>query len=239
MEKNGVKKTLTDVFTDLKIDPNHISAHLLDVRADSSTFQRFDNFNSLYNPFGESTLRTIFLKTGNYIKGKYFAELTKEIFAANEHTNKKTEYRVSIYGRSPNEWHDLAQWVKTFDVRSPSNRWLIQVPRIYSGFRSSNLIKSFKQYLDNIFVPLLEVTKNPAADPDLDAFLEDVSGFDSVDDESKIDIHIPKGIVSPEEWTAETNPPYLYYMYYMYRNITILNYYRSYRGLRKNYKYII
>lgn len=30
-----------------------------------------------YNPVGESTLREIFIKTDNYIGGKYFAEVIK------------------------------------------------------------------------------------------------------------------------------------------------------------------
>lgn len=51
-----------------------------------------------------------------------------------------------------------------------------------------------------------------------------VTGFDSVDDESKHSGHMfctksPK----PEEWTAEKNPSYTYYIYYMYANIMVLN----------------
>ena len=32
---------------------------------------------SRYNPVGESTLREIFIKTDNYVGGKYFAEVLK------------------------------------------------------------------------------------------------------------------------------------------------------------------
>lgn len=57
----------------------------------------------------------------------------------------------------------------------------------------------------------------------LNVFLQ-VTGFDSVDDESKHSDHIftyksPK----PEEWTTEENPPYTYYLFHMYANIMVLN----------------
>lgn len=51
-----------------------------------------------------------------------------------------------------------------------------------------------------------------------------VTGFDSVDDESKHSGHMfstksPK----PEEWDIVKNPSYTYYIYYMYANIAVLN----------------
>lgn len=42
---------------------------------DRNTFHRFDKFNAKYNPIGESRLREVFLKTDNYLNGKYFAEI--------------------------------------------------------------------------------------------------------------------------------------------------------------------
>ena len=36
-------------------------------------------FNLKYNPAGQSRLREIFLKTDNHVKGRYLAELTKEV----------------------------------------------------------------------------------------------------------------------------------------------------------------
>ena len=44
---------------------------------DKNTFHRFDKFNAKYNPIGESRLREIFIKTDNYMGGRYFAELIK------------------------------------------------------------------------------------------------------------------------------------------------------------------
>lgn len=49
---------------------------------------------------GESRLREIFLKTDNFIRGKYLAELTKEVIADLEESKyQMAEYRVSIYGK--------------------------------------------------------------------------------------------------------------------------------------------
>lgn len=49
------------------------------VLQDRNTFHRFDKFNAKYNPIGESRLREVFLKTDNYLNGKYFAEIIQVI----------------------------------------------------------------------------------------------------------------------------------------------------------------
>ena len=54
--------------------------HLLcDLFQDRNTFHRFDKFNAKYNPIGESRLREVFMKTDNYIGGRFFGKLIKVI----------------------------------------------------------------------------------------------------------------------------------------------------------------
>ena len=54
-----------------------------------------------------------------------------------------------------------------------------------------------------------------------------VSGFDSVDDESKPERDSFKITTpTPNDWTSEENPPYVYYIYYMYSNLMVLNRFR-------------
>merc|ERR1711916_188679 len=92
---------------------------------------------------------------------------------------------------------------------------------------------SFQDMLSNIFLPLFEVTKDPKSDPNLHRFLQQVVGFDSVDDESKQEVRIHKKFPFPSNWDIATNsknPPYSYYMYYMYANLNTLNRFRSERG---------
>jgi len=43
---------------------------------------------------------------------------------------QNAEYRLSIYGRSRQEWDRLAQWALKHCVYSDNVRWLIQVPRL-------------------------------------------------------------------------------------------------------------
>lgn len=51
-----------------------------------------------------------------------------------------------------------------------------------------------------------------------------MTGFDSVDDESKHSGHMfSDKSPSPDVWTGEQNPPYSYYLFYMYANIMVLN----------------
>ena len=84
---------------------------------------------SLY--LGESRLREIFLKTDNHINGRYFAELLKEVMSDLEESKyQNAEPRLSIYGRSRDEWDHLASWAVKYDVYSDNVRWLIQIPRL-------------------------------------------------------------------------------------------------------------
>ncbi|MGH0134490.1 UNVERIFIED_CONTAM: hypothetical protein FKN15_055215 [Acipenser sinensis] len=130
-EKAGKKMTLKQVFDSLHMDPYDLTVDSLDVHAGRQTFHRFDKFNSKYNPVGASELRDLYLKTDNYMDGEYFARLVKEVSKGLEESKyQHAEPRLSIYGRSPSEWNNLAKWFIKHKVYSPNVRWIIQVPRI-------------------------------------------------------------------------------------------------------------
>ena len=71
----GVPMTLAEVFQSMNLTTYDLTVDMLDVHADRNTFHRFDKFNAKYNPIGESRLREVFLKTDNYLNGKYFAQI--------------------------------------------------------------------------------------------------------------------------------------------------------------------
>ena len=75
--RDGRELTLRQVFESLKLTAYDLSIDTLDMHAHQDSFHRFDKFNLKYNPIGESRLREIFLKTDNYIEGRYLAELTR------------------------------------------------------------------------------------------------------------------------------------------------------------------
>ncbi|XP_010879492.1 AMP deaminase 3 isoform X1 [Esox lucius] len=233
LEKGGRKLTLREVFEHLNMDPYDLTVDSLDVHAGRQTFHRFDKFNSKYNPVGASELREIYLKTDNLIDGEYFARIIKEVSNDLEESKyQHAEPRLSIYGRSADEWASLSKWFIQQKVHSTNMQWIIQVPRIYDIFKSKKLIHNFAKMLENIFLPLFEATVSPQKHKELHVFLKYVTGFDSVDDESKHSDHMfsyksPK----PEQWTADENPPYSYYLFHMYANIMVLNNLRKERGL--------
>ncbi|XP_034387753.1 AMP deaminase 2 isoform X2 [Cyclopterus lumpus] len=230
--EQGHGQTLKDVFETMNLTAFDLSVDTLDMHADRNTFHRFDKFNAKYNPIGESILREIFIKTDNCIEGKYFAHIVKEVmFDLEESKYQNSELRLSIYGRSRDEWDKLAQWALKHRVYSDNVRWLIQVPRLFDVYRTKKQLANFQEMLENIFMPLFEVTIDPRSHPELHLFLEHVVGFDSVDDESKPEHHIFNLDSSlPENWTEEDNPPYSYYLYYTYANMTVLNHLRRQRG---------
>ncbi|KAI9030721.1 hypothetical protein CLU79DRAFT_802357 [Phycomyces nitens] len=223
--------TLAGVFESLGLTAYDLSIDTLDMHAHKDSFHRFDKFNLKYNPIGESRLREIFMKTDNYINGRYLAEITKEVVSDLESSKyQMVEYRVSIYGRSKSEWDKLAKWVVGNKLLSPNVRWLIQIPRLYNLYKSSGAIENFEDVIKNLFEPLFEVTMDPSSHPELFVFLQRVVGFDSVDDESKPEKRIFKKYPAPHDWTNKSNPPYSYYIYYMFANMTSLNEWRHQRG---------
>lgn len=223
----------SQVFESLNLTAYDLNVDMLDVHADRNTFHRFDKFNAKYNPIGESRLREIFIKTDNYVGGKFFAHVLKEVIEDLEESKyQNAEFRLSIYGRSMGEWDKLAKWAIKHHVYSDNVQWMIQMPRLYDVFRNNKMVTCFEDILKNIFQPLFEVTNDPQSHPELHRFLQFVSGFDSVDDESK-----PEHIVFdadtplPGKWTSEENPPYNYYLYYIYANMVVLNNFRRDRGM--------
>ncbi|KAF2001253.1 AMP deaminase [Amniculicola lignicola CBS 123094] len=231
LERDGKHLTLKEVFESINLSAYDLSIDTLDMHAHTDSFHRFDKFNLKYNPVGESRLRTIFLKTDNFIKGRYLAEITKEVMSDLESSKYQfVEWRISIYGRSLDEWDKLAAWIVDNKLFSPNVRWLIQVPRLYDVFRETGLVENFEQVVKNIFLPLFEVTKDPMSHPKLHIFLQRVIGFDSVDDESKVERRLYKKFPVPNEWNSRQNPPYSYWIYYLFANIASLNVWRKQRG---------
>ncbi|PLB48580.1 AMP deaminase [Aspergillus steynii IBT 23096] len=229
--RDGKHLTLKEVFESINLTAYDLSIDTLDMHAHTDSFHRFDKFNLKYNPVGESRLREIFLKTDNYIKGRYLAEITKEVISDLESSKyQMVEWRISIYGRSIQEWDKLAAWVVDNKLFSPNVRWLIQVPRLYDVYKSSGMMENFEQVITNVFQPLFEVTKDPSSHPKLHIFLQRVVGFDSVDDESKAERRLYRKYPIPKEWNTKQNPPYSYWIYFMFANIASLNTWRKQRG---------
>jgi AMP deaminase len=229
--RDGKHLTLREVFESINLTAYDLSIDTLDMHAHTDTFHRFDKFNLKYNPIGESRLRTIFLKTDNFIKGRYLAEITKEVISDIEQSKyQMAEWRISIYGREYDEWNKLAAWVVDNKLFSPNVRWLIQVPRLFDVYKCSGLMENFEQIIKNVFEPLFRVTQDPSIDPKLHIFLQRVIGFDSVDDESKVERRFYRKFPLPKDWNTTQNPPYSYWIYYLFVNMASLNVWRKQRG---------
>ncbi|XP_024962270.1 AMP deaminase-like isoform X2 [Cynara cardunculus var. scolymus] len=230
--RDGTYLTLLEVFESLDLTGYDLNVDLLDVHADKSTFHRFDKFNLKYNPCGQSRLREIFLKQDNLIQGRFLAELTKQVFTDLDGSKyQMAEYRISIYGRKQSEWDNLASWIVNNELYSDNVVWLIQLPRLYNIYMEMGIVTSFQTILDNIFLPLFEVTVDPGSHPQLHVFLKQVVGLDLVDDESKPERRPTKHMPTPAQWTNIFNPAFSYYVYYCYANLYTLNKLRESKGM--------
>lgn len=231
LERDGKQLTLREVFESINLTAYDLSIDTLDMHAHTDSFHRFDKFNLKYNPIGQSRLRDIFLKTDNFVKGRYLAEITREVISDLESSKyQMVEWRISIYGRNIQEWDKLAAWVVDNKLFSHNVRWLIQIPRLFALYKSANNMKNFEELLRNIFQPLFEVTMDPSSHPKLHIFLQRVIGFDSVDDESKPERRFYRKFPTPKNWNTKQNPPYGYWLYHLFANMTSLNAWRKRRG---------
>uniref|UniRef100_A0A1I7XC82 AMP deaminase n=1 Tax=Heterorhabditis bacteriophora TaxID=37862 RepID=A0A1I7XC82_HETBA len=207
LEKDKQLVTMIEVFKKMGIDAYDLSVDMLDVHADRNTFHRFDKFNTKCIFSGillSGEMNNVILNLTNIRRKKYFQD----------------------------EWDKLAKWALDHDVWSPNVRWLVQIPRLYDIYKAKDMVKNFDEILDNVFTPLFEVTNDPASHPELFRFLQQVSGIDSVDDESKHEfVHFDRSTLSPPDYKDAENPPYNYYLFYMYANITALNAFRRERGM--------
>uniref|UniRef100_A0A1I8F9X6 AMP deaminase n=1 Tax=Macrostomum lignano TaxID=282301 RepID=A0A1I8F9X6_9PLAT len=218
VDKSGQLLSLKEIFRSMKITAYDLNIDMLECARRQA--HRFDKFNSKYNPLGRNHLREVFLKSDNYIGGRFFAQLLREVMAGSAQLEpyQNAELRLSIYWRSSNEWH---AWL----AGRTKHRLL--------DFGYGQLDK-FPDLLDNCCRPLFDATMDPEGHPQLASFLQSVVAFDSVDDESK-----PESVVfdrdspEPADWTdADRNPPYAYYLYYMYANLVPLNALRKARGIQ-------
>ena len=81
IDRDGKRLTLREVFESINLTAYDLSIDTLDMHAHTDSFHRFDKFNLKYNPIGQSRLRDIFLKTDNFIKGRYLADITREVIS--------------------------------------------------------------------------------------------------------------------------------------------------------------
>jgi AMP deaminase len=147
-------------------------------------------------------MRRIFLKSNNHIGGRYFAELLKIVLSRHEASKGHTsacELRLSIYGMEREEWDDLADWMlKDWQgdfpgpLLSASNRWMIQIPRLWRIFRMKpgKDGSGYNEMLENIFNPMFEATLYPERKPKLAEALKHIVGIDSVDDEGAPEVSV-------------------------------------------------
>ena len=223
-------QTLRQLLEELTINPARLTVDDLNVQVDATTEMSATQFT----PEAKDELLALLLKTDNEMKGRYFAELTKLTFEQFKRDNfTYAEYRLPIYGASYDEWELLSSWFDTHGMASNSNHWMIQIPRIYSYLHRKGTVKNFAEYLNNIFKPLWEVSLHPTkkrGGPRLFHFLNHVSGFDCVEDESKADMPLHMATTAPQDWTSDAEPPYNYYLYHIWANIGTLNEFRRSRN---------
>ena len=114
-----------------------------------------------------------------------------------------------------------------------------QTPHLQSAasvrYKTTGQLNHFGEMLENIFSPIFEATLFPEQYPDVAEFLEHISGFDTVDDESRsekpVDRTFSSKTLAPQQWDIADNPSYKYYSYFIQSNLRLLNLLRVQLGM--------
>ena len=124
-----------------------------------------------YQPINEMYILELMYMRGQsyFISDVLFQEVLHDL---EESKYQNLELRLSIYGRSSEEWDKLAEWAINNNVYSDNCRWIIQVPRLFDIYKCNKLVTCFQEILENLFKPLFEVTKDPNSHPALHRFLQ-------------------------------------------------------------------
>ena len=132
--KDGKEMTLNEVFKSLNMNAYDLTVDSLDCHADKNIYHRFDNFNAKYNPMGVGLLREIYIKTNNFINGRYFAEIIKQVMKDLEDQKYvMAELRLSVYGAKYNEFE-----VNLFSLKFST--WQILLGPSQMGSRATSLL---------------------------------------------------------------------------------------------------
>jgi AMP deaminase len=111
---------------------------------------RLDTFNSKYNPFGNSELKTVFLEHSNDIKGRYFAELAKSVLRKRSRNPFQLyEYRLQLSGRTRQDWDELADWLVLHEIESSQVHWVVEISSSYSVFKKNGDVQKYQDMLDS------------------------------------------------------------------------------------------
>ena len=181
-ETDGGPETLSQMFERLQLDPTKLSHRSLGVFRNGEMLNCLDfdfaeveglsrvltTIPSALRPGGGQGrqghgVRKVFLDHRNLRGGDYLAEMAREFFFKMKWNGDFAEIRIDIFGVSRTEWTDLADWAQTHDVHCANVRWCIQLRAVYAVYRkrTPQIVHTLSEMLDNIFEPLMEVTKHP------------------------------------------------------------------------------
>ena len=220
---------LSDVTSQMGFDSSTLTVDMVD-----SYNSKGERYVNKYNPMSKIGIKDIFLSIDNHIKGRFFAEIVKEVIKGiDKEKYVLAEYRISICGQHIHDWAKTANWLKSYSIKTRRVRWLVQIPRLYSEFKKKALIANFSEILYNIFHPIFEASLFPEKHSEIHEFLKKVVGFDLVNDDEKnekIKSYMNYKTIDPEDWSCEEEPTYSYWSYYLYANIAALNHLRRAKG---------
>jgi len=236
-----------------RLHNSNLTLAALGVFSHDDTFNRFDIFNSKYEPFYMKDLRAVFLKPSTFIEVKfpkggnrkvnYMADLTLDLCRQLPATYFP-EWRVSIYGRKAEEWDDLELFFNYEDKRSPDSWYGIGASERRMGSQTvaatcARQVKwmiqvprifSLGLFKGKTFAGFLSNIFGPLLKQrdSVQNLLPYISGIDSVDDETKGEGR--RLNTAPEDltWDDElTNSfPFSYYMYFMATGTAAANLFR-------------
>ena len=233
LERDGAEpyddaRTVGDVIRGAGFAPGETRIDDLQTQATSAMYRDFENFNLAFSPLRSRELAKLFFSQG-VLGGKYLRDIVKRAGDKAAKLGIILEPRISVYGRRPGEWHEIAEWYAT--ARHPHVVLAVQLPRVYHVWKKAGAVANFGEMISNFFAPLFAASRDPAAHPALAALLADVRCVDTVDNEARADAFAVDGNVSATDHASAANPSYSAYHLWFWANLRAVNRLRAANGL--------
>ena len=233
LERDGAEpyddaRTVGDVIRGAGFAPGETRIDDLQTQATSAMYRDFENFNLAFSPLRSRELAKLFFSQG-VLGGKYLRDIVKRAGDKAAKLGIILEPRISVYGRRPGEWLEIAEWYAT--ARHPHVVLAVQLPRVYHVWRAKGAVANFGEMISNFFGPLFAASRDPAAHPALAALLADVRCVDTVDNEARADAFAVDGDVGAADHASAANPSYSAYHLWFWANLRAVNRLRAANGL--------
>ncbi|CAE8636058.1 unnamed protein product [Polarella glacialis] len=184
-----------------------------------------------------TTLRGLFGRTSNAVRGEFLAKMVQASFELLDETSPATggetyaEYRLPLHAEN-GAWADLARWAaeELGDVTSRV-KFVVQLPQFaFIGLKERRGVLNYGDLLGFAFGPPMAIVhmheknqRDEGSREQLEELWSDVVAFELSSGGGATEVLPSESPTEPDEWTEQQSPPFVYQLYHVWARLKGLN----------------